>query len=111
LFCFFFFLPFSQLLSRHVLRIRNKVYASRKKAKTCSYTQEMKEKYENIIDQLEATLAIFEKENALKPFTVLGIEASDSLTLTIASGISSFYFALLSLFFAHSAAVGAISNF
>ena len=71
----------------------------------------MRENYSTIVEQIESTLDILEKENELKPFTVLAIAAADSLTLTIASGISSFYFALFSLFFAHSAALSTISEF
>ena len=99
----------SQLLSRHALRIRNKMFNGRKKK--CTMSDEIREKYSSIVEHIESTLGILEKENALKPFTVLGIAAADSLTLTIASGISSFYFALFSLFFAHSAALSTVSEF
>jgi hypothetical protein len=97
-------LLFSQLFTRHILRLRNKVYAV-SKYRSESRNDEIHEKYEKVIIQLESSIAVFEKENQLRPYCIFGVTATESLTLTIASAIGSFYFTLVSLFFAQSSAL------
>lgn len=51
-----------------------------------------------VLEQLESFIGILDAENEWKPYTVFGIEASTSLTMTVMTSYASFIGLVLMLF-------------
>lgn len=51
-----------------------------------------------VLEQLESFIAILDAENEWKPYTVFGMEASTSLTMTVLTSYASFIGLILMLF-------------
>lgn len=55
-----------------------------------------------VLEQLESFIDVLDAENDWKPFTIFGVEASTSLTMTILSSYASFIGLILMLFTSYS---------
>ncbi len=64
----------------------------------CKHYENETARINDILEQLESFISILDAENEWKPYTIFGVEASTSLTMTVLTSYISFIGLVLMLF-------------
>lgn len=89
--------PFhSGTLSTQKLRLRHKLDEMKRKCADESCRKEF-EKLETVFENFEVMQEIVETNTTLKPYCVLGVPASSSVTMSLCTTIASFYVTFIGL--------------